>query len=65
MAWKMIHSEVRSVDTDGKELIYGELLCDTESDLPAASQLGLAPMSIALIASTHIIRVLNTQGEWK
>ncbi|MBE6847751.1 MAG: hypothetical protein E7503_06445 [Ruminococcus sp.] len=65
MAWKLIRSEVCSVDTEGNELLCGELLCDTEADLPVASTLHLAPMSIALIADTHSLRVLNLQGEWK
>lgn len=64
MAWQMTQSEVRSVDTDGNELLCAELLCDTASDLPDASALHLAPMSLALIADTHTIRILNTQGEW-
>ncbi len=65
MAYKIIHSEVCSVDTDGEELIYGELLCDTEADLPVAAALHLAPMSVALVADTHTLRVLNSQGVWK
>ena len=31
MAWKLIRSEVCSVDTDGNELLCGELLGDTEA----------------------------------
>ncbi|MBR6761154.1 MAG: hypothetical protein IKM30_03880 [Oscillospiraceae bacterium] len=65
MAWKTIHTELAGFDENGTPLLRAELVCDTAEDLPDAVQNGFAPMSLALIAATHDIYVLNTKGEWK
>ncbi len=52
---------------EGEQSVYrAEIGCDTEADLPAAEigNLTLAPFSVALIADTKEIKVLNSEGVW-
>lgn len=44
-----------------------EIICDTESDLPTAAEIAAgkyAVGSMAMIADTHEIKILNHAGEW-
>lgn len=49
-----------------KSVYHADIGCDTEADLPPVETdtMIFAPMSIALIADTHTIKVLNHEGEW-
>lgn len=52
---------------EGKKSVYrADIGCDTEADLPPVETdtMILAPFSMALIADTHEIKVLNHNGEW-
>lgn len=44
-----------------------EIICDTEQDLPTAEDIAngkYAVGSMAMIADTHEIKILNHAGEW-
>lgn len=44
-----------------------EIICDTEQDLPTAAEIAAgryAVGSMAIIADTHEIKILNHAGEW-
>lgn len=44
-----------------------EIICDTEADLPTAEDIAngkYAVGSMAMIADTHEIKILNHAGEW-
>lgn len=52
---------------DNKSVQRVEICCDTEADLPTAAEIAdkaYAAYSVALIADTHEIRILNSKGEW-
>lgn len=60
--------EKKHIRFEGKKSVYrADIGCDTEADLPPVETetMIFAPMSMALIADTHEVKILNHEGEWK
>lgn len=65
--YTIIDSEVVNVGKGSKLTRRVEIICDTEQDLPTAAEIAAgryAVGSMAMIADTHEIRILNHAGEW-
>lgn len=61
--YTIIDKDILSCTLNGISMFRVEIAVDTETDLPEAEELWAAG-SIALIADTHEVRVLNHKREW-
>lgn len=65
--YTVISSDVINVDKGIVLTRRVEIICDTEADLPTAEEIAngkYAVGSMAMIADTHEIKILNHAGEW-
>lgn len=61
--YTIIDKDILSCTLNGTSKFYVEITVDTETDLPTAEE-SWAAGSLALIADTHEIKILNHAGEW-